>query len=83
MQNYGAKFQWIHLQDTPTPMAQATLQMWQKDYKSQKSSCEIMFPTNIRNYNHKVSTICLPKCELKKDDITEHNKLDSKNHMKT
>lgn len=79
MQNYGAKSQWIHLQNTPTPKARTALQkMWQKDYESQKSGCEIMFPTNIRSYNHKVSTICLPKCELKRGDITEH-----KNHMKS
>jgi len=67
------------LQNNPTPKAKGTL--WRsggKDCKCQRIwefGCEIMSPSNIRRYTHKVS-LWPPKSDLNKDDTNEHVTLD-------
>lgn len=42
---------------------------------------EIVSPSNIRTYTQKVSSIWLPKHELKKEDTNEHTKLGGEKPM--
>lgn len=80
MQIHRAQTKGTHLQNTGTPKAQETLRKTGPEY--QGVSSETVSPPNIGSDTHKVSPGWLPTCELSKDDVNTHAKVDEEKHRR-
>lgn len=65
----GVQFQWIHLQNILVPKLQGSPKEGMGQPETQRVSCEMVCPRNVRSYIQEVSPTWLPKPELIKSNI--------------
>lgn len=53
--------------------------LWERGQKACKNRgvcCEVVSPSNVKSYTHRILSTWLPKCEISKKDTNAHTRLE-------